>query len=70
MGLAATGFNNHARVMVYNKGGRATMSISRRLGAEFIGTFWLVLGGCGTAVLAAGFPHLGVGFVGVALAFG
>ena len=46
------------------------MSISRRLGAEFIGTFWLVLGGCGTAVLAAGFPHLGVGFVGVALAFG
>jgi aquaporin Z len=46
------------------------MNISRRLGAEFIGTFWLVLGGCGTAVLAAGFPHLGVGFVGVALAFG
>jgi len=38
--------------------------------AEFIGTFWLVLGGCGTAVLAAGFPHTGVGFVGVALAFG
>jgi len=47
-----------------------SMSLSRRLGAEFIGTFWLVLGGCGTAVLAAGFPHLGVGFVGVALAFG
>jgi aquaporin Z len=46
------------------------MVISRRLGAEFIGTFWLVLGGCGTAVLAAGFPHVGVGFVGVALAFG
>jgi aquaporin Z len=46
------------------------MSLSRRLVAEFIGTFWLVLGGCGTAVLAAGFPHLGVGFVGVALAFG
>jgi aquaporin Z len=46
------------------------MSISRRLGARFIGTFWLVLGGCGTAVLAAGFPHLGVGFVGVTLAFG
>ena len=46
------------------------MSIGRRAGAEFIGTFWLVLGGCGTAVLAAGFPHLGVGFVGVALAFG
>ncbi|MDE2052296.1 MAG: aquaporin Z [Gammaproteobacteria bacterium] len=38
--------------------------------AEFIGTFWLVLGGCGSAVLAAAFPHLGIGFVGVALAFG
>jgi aquaporin Z len=46
------------------------MSISRRLGAEFIGTFWLVLGGCGTAVLAAAFPHVGVGLLGVALAFG
>jgi aquaporin Z len=45
-------------------------SISRRLGAEFIGTFWLVLGGCGTAVLAAAFPHVGVGLLGVALAFG
>lgn len=45
-------------------------SLLRRLVAEFIGTFWLVLGGCGTAVLAAGFPHTGVGFVGVALAFG
>ncbi|MGL5031987.1 MAG: aquaporin Z [Aeromonas sp.] len=38
--------------------------------AEFIGTFWLVLGGCGSAVLAAAFPELGIGFVGVALAFG
>ena len=38
--------------------------------AEFIGTFWLVLGGCGSAVLAAGFPELGIGFAGVALAFG
>lgn len=38
--------------------------------AEFIGTFWLVLGGCGSAMLAAGFPDLGIGFVGVALAFG
>jgi aquaporin Z len=46
------------------------MNISRRLGAEFIGTFWLVLGGCGTAVLAAAFPHVGVGLLGVALAFG
>ena len=39
-------------------------------GAEFLGTFWLVLGGCGSAVLAAAFPGLGIGFVGVALAFG
>ncbi len=42
----------------------------RKLGAEFLGTFWLVFGGCGSAVLAAGFPELGIGFVGVALAFG
>jgi aquaporin Z len=46
------------------------MSLSRRCAAEFIGTFALVLGGCGSAVLAAGFPHLGIGFAGVALAFG
>lgn len=45
-------------------------NLSRRAVAEFIGTFWLVLGGCGSAVLAAGFPRLGIGFVGVALAFG
>ena len=38
--------------------------------AEFVGTFWLVLGGCGSAVLAAGFPELGIGFVGVSIAFG
>ena len=42
----------------------------RRVVAEFLGTFWLVFGGCGAAVLAAGFPHLGIGFLGVALAFG
>jgi aquaporin Z len=41
-----------------------------KLTAEFIGTFWLVLGGCGSAVLAAAFPNLGIGFAGVALAFG
>ncbi|HEX5123714.1 MAG TPA: aquaporin Z [Rhodanobacteraceae bacterium] len=46
------------------------MSLGKRLGAEFFGTFWLVLGGCGSAVLAAGFPGLGIGFAGVALAFG
>ncbi len=42
----------------------------KKLTAEFIGTFWLVLGGCGSAVLAAGFPSLGIGFVGVSFAFG
>ncbi|MGO4447883.1 aquaporin Z [Phyllobacterium sp. TAF24] len=41
-----------------------------KLSAEFFGTFWLVLGGCGSAVLAAGFPALGIGFLGVAFAFG
>ena len=46
------------------------MPISKRLAAEFVGTFWLVLGGCGSAVLAAAFPTLGIGFVGVSLAFG
>lgn len=46
------------------------MSLSKKLFAEFIDTFWLVLGGCGSAVLAAGFPELGIGFVGVSLAFG
>ena len=46
------------------------MSLTKKLGAEFIGTFWLVLGGCGSAVLAAAFPELGIGFLGVALAFG
>jgi len=46
------------------------MSIGRRASAEFIGTFWLVFGGCGSAVLAAGFPKLGIGFLGVAFAFG
>jgi aquaporin Z len=46
------------------------MSLLRRSLAEFLGTFWLVFGGCGAAVLAAAFPNLGIGFVGVALAFG
>lgn len=46
------------------------MKMTQRLGAEFLGTFWLVFGGCGSAVLAAGFPELGIGFVGVSLAFG
>jgi aquaporin Z len=46
------------------------MPISKRLAAEFLGTFWLVFGGCGSAVLAAAFPELGIGFAGVSLAFG
>ena len=46
------------------------MSMGKRLTAEFFGTFWLVFGGCGSAVLAAAFPELGIGFAGVALAFG
>jgi aquaporin Z len=50
--------------------GDSTMDMSRRLAAEFIGTFWLVLGGCGSAVLAAAIPDLGIGYAGVALAFG
>src|SRR5436190_6514501 len=44
--------------------------MSRRLVAEFFGTFWLTFGGCGSAVLAAGFPSLGIGFLGVSFAFG
>jgi aquaporin Z len=46
------------------------MSVTKRAGAEFIGTFWLVFGGCGSAVLAAAFPAVGIGLLGVALAFG
>jgi aquaporin Z len=49
---------------------RIPMSLAKRSSAEFIGTFWLVFGGCGSAVLAAAFPNLGIGFAGVALAFG
>jgi aquaporin Z len=46
------------------------MPLSRRLGAECLGTFWLVFGGCGSAVLSAAFPKVGIGLLGVALAFG
>lgn len=46
------------------------IALPQRLGAELFGTFWLVLGGCGSAVFAAAYPELGIGFVGVALAFG
>ena len=46
------------------------MDLSRKMAAEFIGTFWLVLGGCGSAVIAAAFPQVGIGLLGVSLAFG
>ena len=46
------------------------MHLFTRAAAEFFGTFWLVFGGCGSAVLAAAYPALGIGFAGVALAFG
>jgi len=46
------------------------MNLGHRLSAEFIGTLWLVLGGCGSAVLAAAFPNVGIGLLGVSLAFG
>jgi len=46
------------------------VGIGRRMGAEVLGTFWLVFGGCGSAVLAAAFPHVGIGLLGVAFAFG
>src|SRR5437868_523695 len=46
------------------------MPLSKRVTAEFIGTFWLVFGGCGSAVLTAAFPQVGIGILGVALAFG
>src|SRR5438105_15671021 len=46
------------------------MPLSKRATAEFLGTFWLVFGGCGSAVLAAAFPNVGIGLLGVSLAFG
>src|SRR5512147_2254196 len=46
------------------------MTMSNKLGAELIGTFWLVFGGCGSAVLAAAFPDVGIGLLGVSFAFG
>src|SRR5215467_908631 len=46
------------------------MSLTKRAAAEFLGTFWLVFGGCGSAVLAAAFPNVGIGLLGVSFAFG
>jgi aquaporin Z len=48
----------------------STVSLSKKLSAEFLGTFWVVFGGCGSAVLAAAFPDVGIGLLGVSLAFG
>lgn len=45
-------------------------NLTQRMSAEFLGTFWLVFGGCGSAVLAAAFPQVGIGLLGVAFAFG
>src|SRR4026209_810240 len=50
--------------------GRLHMSLGKKATAEFIGTYWLVFGGCGSAVLAAAFPNVGIGLLGVSLAFG
>ena len=50
--------------------GFVSPTLGQRLGVEFLGTFWLVLGGCGSAVLAAAFPKVGIGLLGVSLAFG
>ena len=50
--------------------GEPEMSLAQRSTAEFVGTFWLVFGGCGSAVLSAAFPNVGIGLLGVALAFG
>src|SRR5690606_11236421 len=51
-------------------GGGEAIGMRAKLTAEFLGTFWLVFGGCGSAVLAAAFPEVGIGLVGVSLAFG
>src|SRR6188472_2439202 len=50
--------------------GESAMSLAKRALAEFAGTFWLVFGGCGSAVLAAAFPNVGIGLLGVSFAFG
>jgi aquaporin Z len=58
------------RIWLIRIGGSMQSDMARRVAAEFFGTFWLTFGGCGAAVLAAAFPALGIGFLGVALAFG
>jgi len=60
----------HDNVLPKQEHSVEAMALTRRLVAEFVGTFWLVFGGCGAAVLSAAFPNLGIGFLGVAFAFG
>jgi len=55
---------------IKKQGWENNMDLSRKVAAEFLGTFWLVLGGCGSAVLSAAFPQVGIGLLGVSLAFG
>jgi aquaporin Z len=57
-------------VAFFGRGTRREITMSKRLFAEFLGTFWLVFGGCGSAVLAAAFPDVGIGLLGVSFAFG
>ncbi|HEX4772414.1 MAG TPA: aquaporin Z [Bryobacteraceae bacterium] len=68
--IAGIKFPNIIGVTFDIRKGLVSMSLQRKAAAEFLGTFWLVFGGCGSAVLAAAFPQLGIGFAGVALAFG
>jgi aquaporin Z len=56
--------------LIHQKEEETHMPLGNRVAAEFVGTFWLVLGGCGSAVLAAAFPNVGIGLLGVAFAFG
>src|SRR6195256_2494474 len=65
-----SGLHPSTELIFKNFSRRDTMNLSKRAIAEFLGTFWLVFGGCGSAVLASAFPQLGIGFYGVALAFG
>jgi aquaporin Z len=64
------GFSQNHQPTVGQLQGDGTMNMTKRMSAEFLGTFWLTFGGCGSAVLAAAYPQLGIGFAGVALAFG
>lgn len=68
--LSSLPFLEHMRVPHRSVEVKISMSLRKRVLAEFIGTYWLVFGGCGSAIFAAAYPQLGIGFAGVALAFG